>query len=148
MGPWPLGAPGPRCRIRVATVTTYCQAGFQPYETCTQQPQTCTQTFPHTDYLLSGKATYCQAKLPTVRQSYLLSGMHPNVAADFAPNNRIHAPNRSIDMHPKGIDMHPNVSIYFAPNNRILSQVTFFRTTKKLKVGCMYAEVGCKFHNG
>ena len=33
--------------------------------------------------------------------------MHPNVAADFAPNNRIHAPNRSIDMHPKGIDMHP-----------------------------------------
>ena len=72
------------------------------------------------NYLLSGK-------LPTVRQatyyqaSYLLSGMHPNVAADFAPNNRIHAPNRSIDMHPKGIDMHPNVSIYFAPNNRILS---------------------------
>ena len=69
-----LGAPGPRCRIRVATVTTDCQAGFQPYETCTQQPQTCTQTFPHTDYLLSGKATYCQAKLPTVRQSYLQSG--------------------------------------------------------------------------
>ncbi len=73
----------------MATVTTYCQAGFQPYETCTQQPHTCTQTFPHTDYLLSGKATYCQAKLPTVRQSYLLSGMHPNVAAYFAPNNRI-----------------------------------------------------------
>ena len=73
------------------------------------------------------QTTYCQAKLPTVRQSYLLSGMHPNVAADFAPNNRIHAPNRSIDMHPKGIDMHPNVSIYFAPNNRILSQVTCFR---------------------
>ena len=79
------------------------------------------------NYLLSGK-------LPTVRQAtyyqagYLLSGMHPNVAADFAPNNRIHAPNRSIDMHPKGIDMHPNVSIYFAPNNRVLSQVTLFRT--------------------
>ena len=124
-GPWePLG---PRCRIRVATVTTYCQAGFQPYETCTQQPHTCTQTFPHTDYLLSGKATYCQAKLPTVRQSYLLSGMHPNVAAYFAPNNRIHAPNRSIDMHPKGTDMHPNVSIYCAPNTRILSRVVFVR---------------------
>ena len=65
-------------------------------------------------YLLSGK-------LPTVRQatyyqaSYLLSGMHPNVAAYFAPNNRIHAPNRSIDMHPKGIDMHPNVSIDLHP---------------------------------
>ncbi len=65
--------------------------------------------------------------------------MHPNVAADFAPNNRIHAPNnrihapnRSIDMHPKGIDMHPNVSIYFAPNNRILSQVTVFIKNEKL----------------
>ena len=51
------------------------------------------------NYLLSGK-------LPTVRQatyyqaSYLLSGMHPNVAAYFAPKNRIHAPNRSIDLHP------------------------------------------------
>ena len=79
LGPGPLGAPGPRCRIRVATITTYCQAGFQPYETCTQLPHTCTQTFLHTDYLLSGKATYCQAKLPTVRQSYLLSGKLPTV---------------------------------------------------------------------
>ena len=43
------------------------------------------------NYLLSGK-------LPTVRQSYLLSGKLPTVR---------HAPNRSIDMHPKGIDMHP-----------------------------------------
>ena len=75
MGPGPLGAPGPRCRIRVVHVTTYCQAG----------------------YLLSGK-------LPTVR----------------------HAPNRAIDMHPKGIDMHPKLSIdlhpttaYFAPNRAI-----------------------------
>ena len=66
-------------------------------------------------------------KLPTVRQSYLLSGMDPT-AAYFAPNNRLHAPNRSIDMHPKGIDMHPKgidmhpkVSIYFAPKNRIPS---------------------------
>ena len=74
-------------------------------------------------YLQSGKATYCQAsyllsgKLPTVRQSYLLSGKLPTVR---------HAPNRFIDMYPKGIDMHPQVSIdlhpttaYFAPNNRI-----------------------------
>ena len=80
------------------------------------------------NYLLSGKP-------PTIRQatyyqaSYLLSGMHPNVAADFAPNNRIHAPNRSIDMHPKGIDMHPNVAAYFAPNNRILAQVAFLGKT-------------------
>ena len=64
------------------------------------------------------QTTYSQAKLLTVRQSYLLSGMHPNVAADFAPNNRIHAPNRSIDMHPKGIDMHPRV----AACDRYLSQ--------------------------
>ena len=68
------------------------------------------------NHLLSGKlptvrqATYCQAKLPTVRQatycqaSYLQSGKLPTVR---------HAPNRSIDIHPKGIDMHPKVSIYF-----------------------------------
>ena len=31
-------------------------------------------------YLQSGKATYSQAKLPTVRQSYLQSGMHPTTA--------------------------------------------------------------------
>ena len=82
-------------------------------------------------YLLSGK-------LPTVRQatyyqaSYLLSGMHPSVAAYFAPSNCIHAPNQSIDMHLKGIDMHSNVSIYFAPNNRILFQVTCFRKNEKI----------------
>ena len=35
-------------RIRVENVTTYCQAGFQPYETCTQLPHTCTQTSSHT----------------------------------------------------------------------------------------------------
>ena len=54
--------------------------------------------------------TYSQA-------SYLQSGKLPTVR---------HAPNRSIDMHPKGIDMHPKVSIdlhpttaYFAPNRSI-----------------------------
>ena len=58
-----------------------------------------------------GKATYSQAKLPTVRH---------------APNNRIHAPNRAIDMHPKAAYMHPKVSIdlhpttaYIAPNRAI-----------------------------
>ena len=63
-----------------------------------------------------GKATYSQAKLPTVRH---------------APNNRIHAPNRAIDMHTKGIDMHPKLSIdlhpttvYFAPN-RFRIQTTY-----------------------
>ena len=113
------------------TVTTYCQAGFQPYETCTQLPHTCTQTFPYTDYLLSGKATYRQAKLPTVRQSYLatycqaskgpLSGKAhtvrhaPKSFRIHAPNNRIHAPNRSIDMHPNGIDLHPKEAAYMHP---------------------------------
>ena len=71
-------------------------------------------TYCQASYLLSGKlptvrqATYCQA-------SYLLSGKK-------LPTVR-HAPNRSIDMHPKGIDMHPKLSIdlhptsaYFAPN--------------------------------
>ena len=55
-------------------------------------------TFCQASYLLSGKATYCQA-------SYLQSGKLPTVR---------HAPNRSIDMHPKGIDMHPKVSIDLA----------------------------------
>ena len=114
-GPGAWGPLGPRCRIRVESVTTYCQASYLQSGKLPTVRQS---------YLLSGKATYSQA-------SYLLSGMHPNVAAYFAPNNRIHAPNRSIDMHPKGIDMHPNVSIYFAPNNRILFRVTFFREQVK-----------------
>ena len=59
------------------------------------------------NYLLSGKATYCQAKIPTVRQatysqaSYLQSGKLSTVR---------HAPNRAIDMHPKGIDFAPKSS--------------------------------------
>ena len=81
-------------------------------------------------YLLSGKATYCQAKLPTVRQatycqaSYLLSGMHPNVAAYFAPNNRIQTTYtvRQATYYQASYllsGMHPNVAAYFAPTNRI-----------------------------
>ena len=57
-------------------------------------------------------------RLPTVRQSYVLSG-RLSAAMKLAPNNRIHAPNRAKDMHPKAAYMHPNVSVYFAPNNRI-----------------------------
>ena len=56
------------------------------------------------NHLLSGK-------LPTVRQSYLLSGKLPTVR---------HAPNRSIDMHPKGIRHAPKSLHRLAPNNRIL----------------------------
>ena len=72
LGPGPLGAPGPRCRIRVATVTTYCQASYL----LSGKLPTVRQAFSRyeTSYLLSGK-------LPTVRQafsrsqaSYLLSG--------------------------------------------------------------------------
>ena len=61
LGPGAWGPLGPRCRIRVEHVTTYCQANyllsgklptvrqaFSRYETCTQLPHTCTQTFPHT----------------------------------------------------------------------------------------------------
>ena len=61
MGPGPLGAPGPRCRIRVVHATTYCQASYllsgrlptirhapkRSRRLCTQQPHTCTQQ-PHT----------------------------------------------------------------------------------------------------
>ena len=65
-GPW--GPLGPRCRIRVENVTTYCQANYL----LSGKLPTVRQS-----YLQSSKATYSQAKLPTVRQSYLLSGMHP-----------------------------------------------------------------------
>ena len=102
LGPGAWGPLGPRCRIHVESVTTYCQASYLQSGKLPTVRQS---------YLQSGKATYSQAKLPTVRH---------------APNNRIHAPNRSIDMHPKGIDMHPKVSIdlhpttaYFAPNRAI-----------------------------
>ena len=69
------------------------------------------------------QTTYCQAKLPTVRQSYLLSGKLPTIR--HAPKrSRIlctqqpHTlyPTVSAYMHPKGIDMHPTTS-YFAPKS-------------------------------
>ena len=62
------------------------------------------------NYLLSGRlptvrqTTYCQA-------SYLLSG-RLSAVMKLAPNSRIHAPKRLIDMHPKSAYMHPNVSAY------------------------------------
>ena len=65
------GPLGPRFGIRVESVTTYCQAGYLQSGKLPTVRQS---------YLLSGKATYCQAKLPTVRQSYLQSGMHPTTA--------------------------------------------------------------------
>ena len=64
LGPGAWGPLGPRCGIRVENVTIYCQAG--------------------SSYLLSGKATYCQA-------SYLLSGRLSAVS----------------EMHPKGIYLAP-----------------------------------------
>ena len=76
-----------------------------------------------------GKATYSQAKLPTVRH---------------APNNRIHAPNRAIDMHPKAAYMHPKVSMdlhpttaYFAPNRSI---------DMHPKGACMHPRVAAYMH--
>ena len=45
-----------------------------------------------------GEATYSQAKLPTVRQSYLLSGKQRTIVRQ-AKRVR-HAPNRSMDLHP------------------------------------------------
>ena len=95
LGPGAWGPLGPRCRIRVATVTTYCQAS----------------------YLLSGK-------LPTVRQafsryetSYLLSGKLPTVRQAFSRSQASYLlsdkPSAVSEMYPEGIDMHPRVSAYF-----------------------------------
>ena len=65
-------------------------------------------------YLQSGKATYCQAKLPTVRQ----------------------APNRSIDLHPTTAYLHPRVSAYFAPSNRILCTQPLHRLAPNFRILC------------
>ena len=118
--PWArgLGPRGPRCGIRVENVTTYSQAS---YLQSGKLPTVRQATYYQASYLLSGKATYSQAKLPTVRH---------------APNNRIHASNRAIDMHPKGIDMHPKVSIYFAPNSRILCTQPSHRHAPKRRRLC------------
>ena len=111
----------PKSRIhapkRFRIQTTYCQAklptvrqAFSRYETCTQQPHTCTQTFPHTDYLLSGNATYCQAKLPTVRQAfshYETSTQKPHTCTQTFP--------QTCTQHPH--TLHPNVSAYMHPTS-------------------------------
>ena len=62
-------------------------------------------------------------KLPTARQSYLLSGMHPTTAymhpklsIDLHPTSAYFAPNRAIDMHPRGIDFAPTSSRIHAPS--------------------------------
>ena len=136
--PWArgLGAPGPKMwdtrgernylqsgKLPTVRQATYCQAKLPTVRQATY----CQAKLPtvRQSYLQSGKATYSQAELPTVKQSYLLSGKATYSQAKL-PTVR-HAPNRSIDMHPKaaymqpkGIDMHPKVSIYFAPNYRIL----------------------------
>ena len=69
-------------------------------------------------------------KLPTVRQSYLLSGMHPTTA-DMHPNvsaYRLPTVRQSYLQSGKATysqasyllsGMHPNVAADFAPNNRI-----------------------------
>ena len=63
-------------------------------------------------YLQSGKATYCQAKLPTARQE----------------------PNRSVDLHPAPAYSHPRVSEYFAPKNRILCTQPLHRLAPKIRI--------------
>ena len=108
-GPGGRGPLGPRCRIHVESVTTYCQASHR----LSGKLPTVRQS-----YLLSGKATYRQAKpyllsgkLPTVRQSYLQSGKATYCQACTQPIHR-HAPKRHRHA-PNSIHIH-------APNNRIL----------------------------
>ena len=103
-------------------VTTYCQAS---YLLSGKLPTVRQATYCQAKLPTVRQATYCQAKLPTVKQSYLQSGKATYSQAKL-PTVR-HAPNRSIDMHPKAAYMHPIVSIYmhpttayFARNNRIL----------------------------
>ena len=74
-------------------------------------------TFCQASYLLSGK-------LPTVRHAPDQSidmhpkgiDMHPKVSIDLHPTTAYFAPNRSIDMHPKGAYMHPKLAAYMHPD--------------------------------
>ena len=79
-GPW--GPLGPRYRIHRESVTTYCQA----------------------DYLLAGKATYCQACTQPLHR--------------LAPHNRIHA--SKIRIHA------PNYFCIHALNSTPFKQITFY----------------------
>ena len=71
--PWArgLGAPGPKM---------WDTRGARNYLLSGRLPTVRQATYSQASYLQSGKATYSQAKLPTVRQSYLQSGMHPTTA--------------------------------------------------------------------
>ena len=78
-------------------------------------------THGESNYLLS-------ARLPTVRQAISRCQrctQKPHTCTQTFPHT-LHqttayfAPNRSIDMHPKGAYMHPKVSAYMHPNSSIL----------------------------
>ena len=111
LGPGPLGAPGPRCRIRVVTVTTYCQArcllsGMHPNVAAYFAPNNRIQT------------TYCQAKLPTIRQAfsrYETCTQLPHTCTQTSPHT-LH-PNVAAYMHPKGAYFAPKSSRIHAPKS-------------------------------
>ena len=103
LGPGAWGPLGPRYGIRVESVTTYCQAS----------------------YLLSGKATYCQACTQPLHR--------------LAPNNRIHAPKsfrigEPHTLHPTTAYLHPRASAYFAPSNGILCTQPLHRLAPKIRI--------------
>ena len=101
LGPGPLGAPGPKIwdtrgecnyllsgKLPTVRQATYCQAGYQPYQRCTQKA-----------YTLH----------PNVSAYFA-----PNNRI-HAPNRSIDMHPKGIDMHPKvSIDLHPTTA-YFAP---------------------------------
>ena len=135
MGPGPLGAPGPRCRIRVVHVTTYCQAsyllsGMHPNVAAYFAPNNRIQT------------TYCQAKLPTVRQAFSRyetctqqpHTLHPNVSADLHPTTAYMHPNVAAYMHPKGAYFAPKSSRIHAPK----SYTYIFYSTSNLSIMLTY----------
>ena len=120
MGPGPLGAPGPRCRIRVATVTTYCQASY--LLSGKLSPVMKLATYSQASYLQSGKPS-AVLKLATYSQaSYLLSGKPSDFMklATYCQAGYLLSgkPSAVWNLHPTSAYMHPNVSAYFAPNNR------------------------------
>ena len=135
LGPGPLGAPGPRCRIRVVQVTTYCQAsyllsGMHPNVAAYFAPNNRIQT------------TYCQAKLPTVRQAFSRyetctqqpHTLHPNVSADLHPTTAYMHPNVAAYMHPKGAYFAPKSSRIHAPK----SYTYIFYSTTNLSIMLTY----------
>ncbi len=96
-------------RLPTVRQTTYCQANYL-------LSKLGAVTHGESNYLLSGKATYCQAcTQPLHRLAPNNRILAPKSFRILCTQQRIHAPNRSTDHHPKSAYMHQSLSAYMKP---------------------------------